>query len=156
MAQPPTTNCVRPVWAWFLPIAPHLRRPYCPVTCLAWRVVHRHSAFHLMTFVGIHIRLFNCAGAMMKHNTAKWIWGKIRFGYLKAFCRLVMNKLVRWSTIVIEYWDWTIDVRNSDTIVQHRLVRSRNHIWHKGIRELRSLLGFPILLVIPALGMSSK
>ena len=38
----------------------------------------------------------------------------------------------------------TIDVRNSDTII-HVIVRSRVHL-AKGIRELRSLLGFPNIM----------
>lgn len=37
-----------------------------------------------------------------------------------------------------------VDVRSSDTII-HIIVRSRNHL-AQGIRELRSLLGFPNIM----------
>ena len=38
----------------------------------------------------------------------------------------------------------TVDVRHTDTII-HIVVRSRNHL-AQGIRELRSLLGFPNIM----------
>lgn len=130
-------NCCHPIYGD--PIVGHLSRHGL--------VVHRHKCFSLddirkdNPYQVIQLRWRNDEAIQQNES------GKIRFpAYLKLSVALSDEQIseviyhLRQLNIGIE----TIDVRNSDTIV-HIVVRSRNHL-AQGIRELRSLLGFPNII----------
>ena len=83
----------------------------------------------------------------MKQSDADEQGSKIRFpAYLKLSVALSDEQIseviyhLRQLNMGVE----KVDVRSSDTII-HIVVRSRNHL-AQGIRELRSLLGFPNIM----------
>lgn len=138
-------NCCHPIYGD--PIVGHLSRHGL--------VVHRHKCFSLddirkdNPYQVIQLRWRNDTTIMQGDTDDNDIQnsGKIRFpAYLKLSIALSDEQIseviyhLRQLNMGVE----TVDVRNSDTIV-HIIVRSRNHL-AQGIRELRSLLGFPNIM----------
>ena len=138
-------NCCHPIYGD--PIVGHLSRHGL--------VVHRHKCFSLddirkdNPYQVIQLRWRNDnamkQGEAGDHDIKNT--GKIRFpAYLKLSIALSDEQIteviyhLRQLNIGVE----KVDVRSSDTII-HIIVRSRNHL-AQGIRELRSLLGFPIII----------
>ncbi|WP_367105646.1 bifunctional (p)ppGpp synthetase/guanosine-3',5'-bis(diphosphate) 3'-pyrophosphohydrolase [uncultured Psychrobacter sp.] len=138
-------NCCHPIYGD--PIVGHLSRHGL--------VVHRHKCFSLddirkdNPYQIIQLRWRddkatnqNESGEHSGKNS-----GKVRFpAYLKLSIALSDEQIseviyhLRQLNIGVE----KVDVRSSDTIV-HVIVRSRNHL-AQGIRDLRSLLGFPNII----------
>jgi GTP pyrophosphokinase/guanosine-3',5'-bis(diphosphate) 3'-pyrophosphohydrolase len=113
--------------------------------------VHRHKCFSLDDIRKDNpyqiIQLQWRDDKAVKQNESDDAGNKIRFpAYLKLSISLSDEQIsevvyhLRQLNIGVE----KIDVRHSDTIV-HVVVRSRVHL-AKGIRELRSLLGFPNIM----------
>ncbi len=138
-------NCCHPIYGD--PIVGHLSRHGL--------VVHRHKCFSIddirkdNPYQVIQLRWRSDKAVKQgdpgEHDIKNT--GKIRFpAYLKLSISLSDEQIteviyhLRQLNIGVE----TIDVRSSDTIV-HIIVRSRNHL-AQGIRELRSLLGFPNII----------
>ncbi|MBP2280141.1 GTP pyrophosphokinase/guanosine-3',5'-bis(diphosphate) 3'-pyrophosphohydrolase [Psychrobacter sp. PL19] len=134
-------NCCHPIYGD--PIVGHLSRHGL--------VVHRHKCFSLddirkdNPYQIIQLRWRNDK-AIQQSETGDY-GGKIRFpAYLKLSIALSDEQIseviyhLRQLNMGVE----TVDVRSSDTII-HIIVRSRNHL-AQGIRELRSLLGFPNII----------
>ncbi len=134
-------NCCHPIYGD--PIVGHLSRHGL--------VVHRHKCFSLddirkdNPYQVVQLRWRNDK-AIQQNDTSEYS-GKIRFSaYLKLSLVLSDEQIseviyhLRQLNIGVE----KIDVRSSDTVV-HIIVRSRNHL-AQGIRELRSLLGFPNIM----------
>ncbi len=138
-------NCCHPIYGD--PIVGHLSRHGL--------VVHRHKCYSLdeirkdNPYQLIQLRWRSDKAA--KQNEAGEHGGKnsgkIRFpAYLKLSIALSDEQIseviyhLRQLNVGVE----KIDVRSSDTII-HVIVRSRNHL-AQGIRELRSLLGFPNIM----------
>ncbi len=138
-------NCCHPIYGD--PIVGHLSRHGL--------VVHRHKCFSLddirkdNPYQVIQLRWRD--DKTVKTNEADAINGKntgeIRFpAYLKLSIALSDEQIseviyhLRQLNIGVE----KVDVRSTDTIV-HVIVRSRNHL-AQGIRDLRSLLGFPNII----------
>ena len=138
-------NCCHPIYGD--PIVGHLSRHGL--------VVHRHKCFSLddirkdNPYQVIQLRWRD--DTAVKTNEADGINGKntgeIRFpAYLKLSIALNDEQIseviyhLRQLNIGVE----KVDVRSSDTIL-HIIVRSRNHL-AQGIRDLRSLLGFPNII----------
>ncbi|MGM8909983.1 RelA/SpoT family protein [Psychrobacter sp. 1U1] len=131
-------NCCHPIYGD--PIVGHLSRHGL--------VVHRHKCFSLDDIRKDNpyqvIQLRWRSDKAIKQSEEDEQNGKIRFpAYLKLSIALSDEQIseviyhLRQLNIGVE----TVDVRSSDTIV-HVIVRSRDHL-AQGIRELRSLLGFP-------------
>ncbi len=131
-------NCCHPIYGD--PIVGHLSRHGL--------VVHRHKCFSLddirkdNPYQLIQLRWVN--DKAIKNTDSDEKGGKIRFpAYLKLSIAISDEQIseviyhLRQLNIGVE----TVDVRSSDTIL-HVIVRSRDHL-AQGIRELRSLLGFP-------------
>ncbi|WP_025644614.1 MULTISPECIES: RelA/SpoT family protein [unclassified Psychrobacter] len=134
-------NCCHPIYGD--PIVGHLSRHGL--------VVHRHKCFSLDDIRKDNpyqiIQLQWRDDKAVKQNDSDDAGNKIRFpAYLKLSISLSDEQIsevvyhLRQLNIGVE----TIDVRHSDTIV-HVVVRSRVHL-AQGIRELRSLLGFPNIM----------
>ena len=134
-------NCCHPIYGD--PIVGHLSRHGL--------VVHRHKCFSLDDIRKDNpyqvIQLQWRDDKAVKQNTADEYGSKIRFpAFLKVFIAITDEQIseviyhLRQLNMGVE----TIDVRSTDTIV-HIVVRSRNHL-AQGIRELRSLLGFPNIM----------
>ncbi len=134
-------NCCHPIYGD--PIVGHLSRHGL--------VVHRHKCFSLDDIRKDNpyqvIQLSWREDNAVKQNDSDDASNNIRFpAYLKLSIALSDEQIsevvynLRQLNIGVE----TIDVRNSDTII-HVIVRSRVHL-AKGIRELRSLLGFPNIM----------
>ncbi|WP_201586375.1 RelA/SpoT family protein [Psychrobacter jeotgali] len=134
-------NCCHPIYGD--PIVGHLSRHGL--------VVHRHKCFSLdeirkdNPYQVIQLRWRD--DKAIKQNDTGEHSERIRFpAYLKLSISLSDEQTsqviynLRQLNIGVE----TVDVRSSDTIV-HVIVRSRVHL-AKGIRELRSLLGFPNIM----------
>ncbi|WP_350560007.1 HD domain-containing protein [Psychrobacter sp. CAL346-MNA-CIBAN-0220] len=134
-------NCCHPIYGD--PIVGHLSRHGL--------VVHRHKCFSLddirkdNPYQVIQLRWRD--DKAVKQSESGESSKKIRFpAYLKLSVALSDEQIsevvyhLRQLNIGVE----TIDVRSSDTIV-HIIVRSRVHL-AQGIRELRSLLGFPNIM----------
>jgi GTP pyrophosphokinase/guanosine-3',5'-bis(diphosphate) 3'-pyrophosphohydrolase len=134
-------NCCHPIYGD--PIVGHLSRHGL--------VVHRHKCFSLddirkdNPYQIIQLRWRN--DKAIQQSESGDYGGKIRFpAYLKLSVALSDEQIseviyhLRQLNMGVE----TVDVRSSDTIV-HIIVRSRNHL-AQGIRELRSLLGFPNII----------
>lgn len=134
-------NCCHPIYGD--PIVGHLSRNGL--------VVHRHKCFSLdeirkdNPYQVIQLRWRD--DKAVKQNESGESSKKIRFpAYLKLSIALSDEQIsevvyhLRQLNIGVE----TIDVRSSDTIV-NIIVRSRVHL-AQGIRELRSLLGFPNII----------
>ncbi|MGO2339997.1 MAG: RelA/SpoT family protein [Psychrobacter sp.] len=138
-------NCCHPIYGD--PIVGHLSRHGL--------VVHRHKCFSLdeirkdNPYQVIQLR-WRSDEAVKQGSPDEYDiknTGKIRFhAYLKLSIALSDEQIteviyhLRQLNMGIE----AVDVRNSDTII-HIIVRSRNHL-AQGIRELRSLLGFPNIM----------
>jgi len=135
-------NCCHPIYGD--PIVGHLSKHGL--------VVHRHKCFSLddirkdNPYQVIQLRWRNDKaikqGEASEHSGKEG--GKVRFpAYLKLSIALSDEQIseviyhLRQLNVGVE----TVDVRSSDTII-HIIVRSRDHL-AQGIRELRSLLGFP-------------
>lgn len=134
-------NCCHPIYGD--PIVGHLSRHGL--------VVHRHKCFSLDDIRKDNpyqvIQLQWRDDKAVKQNTADEYGSKIRFpAFLKVSIAITDEQIseviyhLRQLNMGVE----TIDVRSTDTIV-HIVVRSRNHL-AQGIRELRSLLGFPNIM----------
>ncbi|WP_435949525.1 RelA/SpoT family protein [Psychrobacter sp. DM8] len=134
-------NCCHPIYGD--PIVGHLSRHGL--------VVHRHKCFSLDDIRKDNpyqvIQLQWRDDTAVRQNESNEYDSKIRFpAYLKVSIVLTDEQIseviyhLRQLNIGVE----TIDVRSVDTIV-HIIVRSRNHL-AKGIRELRSVLGFPNIM----------
>lgn len=134
-------NCCHPIYGD--PIVGHLSRNGL--------VVHRHKCFSLDDIRKDNpyqvIQLCWRDENALKQSEANKSSKKIRFSaYLKLSIALSDEQIsevvyhLRQLNIGVE----TIDVRSSDTIL-HTVVRSRVHL-AQGIRELRSLLGFPNIM----------
>ena len=134
-------NCCHPIYGD--PIVGHLSRHGL--------VVHRHKCFSLDDIRKDNpyqvIQLNWRDDTPVKKSDSEEYGGKIRFpAYLKLSIALSDEQIseviyhLRQLNIGVE----TVDVRSSDTII-HIIVRSRRHL-AKGIRELRSLLGFPNII----------
>ena len=134
-------NCCHPIYGD--PIVGHLSRHGL--------VVHRHKCFSLddirkdNPYQVIQLRWRD--DKIVKQSESEEHGNKIRFpAYLKLSIVLSDEQIseviyhLRQLNIGVE----TVDVRNSDTILQI-VVRSRSHL-AQGIRELRSLLGFPNIM----------
>lgn len=134
-------NCCHPIYGD--PIVGHLSRHGL--------VAHRHKCFSLdeirkdNPYQVIQLRWRD--DKAVKQSESEEYAGKIRFpAFLKLSTVLNDEQIsaviyhLRQLNIGVE----TIDVRNSDTILQI-VVRSRSHL-AQGIRELRSLLGFPNIM----------
>ncbi len=134
-------NCCHPIYGD--PIVGHLSRHGL--------VAHRHKCFSLddirkdNPYQIIQLRWRD--DKAVKQSESEEYGGKIRFSaYLKLSIVLSDEQIseviyhLRQLNIGVE----TIDVRSSDTVVQV-VVRSRTHL-AQGIRELRSLLGFPNIM----------
>ncbi len=134
-------NCCHPIYGD--PIVGHLSKHGL--------VVHRHKCFSLddirkdNPYQVIQLRWRN--DKALKQNESGEHIGKIRFpAYLKLSIALSDEQTseviyhLRQLNIGVE----TVDVRSSDTII-HVIVRSRDHL-AQGIRNLRSLLGFPNII----------
>lgn len=138
-------NCCHPIYGD--PIVGHLSRHGL--------VVHRHKCFSLdeirkdNPYQVIQLR-WRSDEAVKQGSPDEYDiknTGKIRFhAYLKLSIALSDEQIteviyhLRQLNMGIE----AVDVRSSDTII-HIIVRSRNHL-AQGIRELRSLLGFPNIM----------
>jgi GTP pyrophosphokinase/guanosine-3',5'-bis(diphosphate) 3'-pyrophosphohydrolase len=135
-------NCCHPIYGD--PIVGHLSRHGL--------VVHRHKCFSLddirkdNPYQVIQLRWRNDK-AIKQGDSSGEHNSKIRFpAYLKLSIALSDEQIseviyhLRQLNIGVE----KVDVRSSDTII-HIVVRSRNHL-AQGIRELRSLLGFPNII----------
>ncbi|MGE6245201.1 RelA/SpoT family protein [Psychrobacter proteolyticus] len=138
-------NCCHPIYGD--PIVGHLSRHGL--------VVHRHKCFSLddirkdNPYQVIQLRWRNDnaikQGDIGEHDLKNS--GKIRFpAYLKLSIALSDEQIseVIYHLRQLHMGVETVDVRNTDTII-HIVVRSRNHL-AQGIRELRSLLGFPNII----------
>lgn len=134
-------NCCHPIYGD--PIVGHLSRHGL--------VVHRHKCFSLddirkdNPYQVIQLRWRN--DKAIKQNESGEHASKVRFSaYLKLSLALSDEQIseviyhLRQLNMGVE----TVDVRHTDTII-HIVVRSRNHL-AQGIRELRSLLGFPNIM----------
>ncbi|MBU5617632.1 HD domain-containing protein [Psychrobacter sp. TAE2020] len=134
-------NCCHPIYGD--PIVGHLSRHGL--------VAHRHKCFSLdeirkdNPYQVIQLRWRD--DKAVKQSESEEYGGKIRFpAFLKLSIVLNDEQIseviyhLRQLNIGVE----TVDVRNSDTILQI-VVRSRSHL-AQGIRELRSLLGFPNIM----------
>lgn len=134
-------NCCHPIYGD--PILGHLSRHGL--------VAHRHKCFSLddirkdNPYQVIQLR-WRDDTAIKEHESGEYS-DKIRFpAYLKLSIALNDEQIseviyhLRQLNIGVE----TVDVRHSDTIV-HIIVRSRVHL-AQGIRDLRSLLGFPNIM----------
>ncbi|MDN5566718.1 MAG: HD domain-containing protein [Psychrobacter sp.] len=134
-------NCCHPIYGD--PIVGHLSRHGL--------VVHRHKCFSLddirkdNPYQVIQLRWRD--DKAVKQTESEEYDGKIRFSaYLKLSIILSDEQIsevvyhLRQLNIGVE----TVDVRSIDTVLQV-VVRSRSHL-AKGIRELRSLLGFPNIM----------
>ncbi|WP_201617290.1 RelA/SpoT family protein [Psychrobacter urativorans] len=134
-------NCCHPIYGD--PIVGHLSRHGL--------VVHRHKCFSLddirkdnpYQVIQLRWRDDNAVKQSESGESSR----KIRFpAYLKLSVALSDEQIseviyhLRQLNIGVE----TVDVRSIDTII-HIIVRSRNHL-AQGIRELRSLLGFPNIM----------
>ena len=135
-------NCCHPIYGD--PIVGHLSRHGL--------VVHRHKCFSLddirkdNPYQVIQLRWRNDK-AIKQGDSSGEHNSKIRFpAYLKLSIALSDEQIseviyhLRQLNIGVE----KVDVRSSDTII-YIVVRSRNHL-AQGIRELRSLLGFPNII----------
>ena len=134
-------NCCHPIYGD--PIVGHLSRHGL--------VAHRHKCFSLDDIRKDNpyqvIQLQWRDDKAVKQNASDEYESNIRFSaFLKISIALTDEQIseviyhLRQLYIGVE----TIDVRSTDTIV-HFVVRSRNHL-AQGIRELRSLLGFPNIM----------
>ena len=134
-------NCCHPIYGD--PIVGHLSRHGL--------VVHRHKCFSLddirkdNPYQVIQLRWHD--DKAIKQTESEEYDGKIRFSaYLKLSIILSDEQIsevvyhLRQLNIGVE----TVDVRSIDTVLQV-VVRSRSHL-AQGIRELRSLLGFPNIM----------
>ncbi len=134
-------NCCHPIYGD--PIVGHLSRHGL--------VVHRHKCFSLddirkdNPYQVIQLRWHD--DKAVKQTESEEYDGKIRFSaYLKLSIILSDEQIsevvyhLRQLNIGVE----TVDVRSIDTVLQV-VVRSRSHL-AQGIRELRSLLGFPNIM----------
>ncbi len=134
-------NCCHPIYGD--PIVGHLSRHGL--------VVHRHKCFSLddirkdNPYQIIQLRWRD--DKAVKQSESEEYGGKIRFS---AYLRLSMVLNDEQTSEVIYHLRQlnigieSIDVRSSDTIL-HIVVRSRSHL-AQGIREMRSLLGFPNIM----------
>ncbi|SNT70538.1 RelA/SpoT family protein [Psychrobacter sp. LV10R520-6] len=134
-------NCCHPIYGD--PIIGHLSRHGL--------VVHRHKCFSLddirkdNPYQIIQLRWRN--DKAIQQSESGDYGGKIRFpAYLKLSIALSDEQIseVIYNLRQLNMGVETVDVRSSDTII-HIIVRSRNHL-AQGIRELRSLLGFPNII----------
>ncbi|WP_435979072.1 RelA/SpoT family protein [Psychrobacter sp. DM4] len=134
-------NCCHPIYGD--PIVGHLSRHGL--------VVHRHKCFSLDEIRKDNpyqvIQLQWHDDTAVKQNESNEYDSKIRFSaYLKVSIALTDEQIseviyhLRQLNVGVE----NIEVRSVDTVV-HIIVRSRNHL-AKGIRELRSVLGFPNIM----------
>jgi GTP pyrophosphokinase/guanosine-3',5'-bis(diphosphate) 3'-pyrophosphohydrolase len=138
-------NCCHPIYGD--PIVGHLSRHGL--------VVHRHKCFSLddirkdnpYQVIQLRWRSDNAVKQGDINELDIKNSGKIRFpAYLKLSIALSDEQIseviyhLRQLNMGVE----TVDVRSTDTIL-HIIVRSRNHL-AQGIRELRSLLGFPNII----------
>lgn len=134
-------NCCHPIYGD--PIVGHLSRHGL--------VAHRHKCFSLddirkdNPYQVIQLRWRD--DKAVKQTESEEYGGKIRFSaYLKLSIILSDEQIsevvyhLRQLNIGVE----TVDVRSTDTVLQV-VVRSRSHL-AQGIRELRSLLGFPNIM----------